>query len=102
MMCFKILTTANKINSNDVSLFLKSGAALDLKAEKAKPSLSFISDKMWLNVMALSRHVFASEPIAFFRELPELVQKNDQAWKGWIDKPDPENFPIPDFSERLL
>ena len=34
MICFKILTTANKISSSDVSDLLKGGAALDIKAEK--------------------------------------------------------------------
>lgn len=31
MMCFKILSTAEKINGNDISMFLKAGAALDIK-----------------------------------------------------------------------
>lgn len=37
MMCFKILQTAQKISGNDVSMFLKSGAALDIKTARAKP-----------------------------------------------------------------
>lgn len=37
MMCFKVLQTAEKINSNDVSILLKSGAALDIRTERAKP-----------------------------------------------------------------
>lgn len=38
MMCFKIMLTAMKITGADLSIFLKSGAALDIKtAEKAKP-----------------------------------------------------------------
>ena len=37
MVCFKILLTAGKINGNDVSIFLKSGASLDIKTERAKP-----------------------------------------------------------------
>lgn len=37
MMCFKILQTAQKITGNDVSMFLKSGASLDIKTEKPMP-----------------------------------------------------------------
>lgn len=34
MMCFKVKQTDKKINNADVSLFLKSGAALDSKTQK--------------------------------------------------------------------
>jgi len=100
MMCFKIMTTAKKITGQDVSIFLKSGAALDLKTERAKP-LQYLADKTWLNILALSKHHFGSDSLAFFRELPESIIRNEQAWKQWIEKNDPENFPIPDFAERI-
>lgn len=57
MMCFKIQTTAQKISSSDIGIFLKSGASLDIKNEKNRP-VQFISDKVWLNILALSRHNF--------------------------------------------
>lgn len=100
MMCFKILQTAQKINSNDVSILLKSGAALDIRAERAKP-FSFLQDKVWLNILAVSRHHFAGDPLAFFRELPDSISRNEAQWKQWIEKNDPENYPIPDFAERI-
>ena len=34
MMAFKIMTTATTISGADVSLFLKSGDALDIKTER--------------------------------------------------------------------
>ncbi len=40
-------------------MFLKSGAALDSKAEKAKPFAWIKDDATWMNVLALSRHTFA-------------------------------------------
>ena len=103
MMCFKILQTAMKITGLDVSIFLKSGAALDIKNERAKP-LSFLQDKVWLNILALSRHSFGPgrDGLAFFRELPESITRNEVQWKQWIDKNDPENFPVPDFQERMV
>ncbi len=63
-------------------MFLKSGAALDIKTERAKP-LSFLLDKIWLNILALSRHSFGSvkEGLAFFRELPESITRSEVHWK---------------------
>ena len=76
MMCFKILQTASKINSNDVSILLKSGAALDIRAERAKP-FAFLQDKVWLNILALSKHHFNGDSLAFFRELPDSISRNE-------------------------
>lgn len=63
-----------KVTGADVSMFLKSGAALDIKNERAKP-LSFLSDKVWLNILSLSKHSFGpgGDGLAFFRELPESI-----------------------------
>lgn len=79
---------------------MKSGAALDSKAERAKP-YSYYQDKQWLNILALSRHHFNGDGLAFFRDLPESIQRNEQQWRQWIERNDPENVPIPDFSERI-
>jgi len=82
-------------------MFLKAGASLDLKGERQRP-LSFITDKIWLNILALSRHCFGTSPIPFFKELPDNMQKNETSWKNWIEKNEPENFPIPEYAERLI
>jgi len=100
MCCFKIYVTAGKITNNDVSQFLKAGAAVDAKSERARP-FNFITDKAWTNILALSRHCFGQDQVPFFRELPDFMQKNEQQWKQWVDRNDPENFPIPDYQERL-
>lgn len=92
--------TAGKITNEDVGIFLKAGADLDARSEKAKP-FSFITEKAWLNVLALSRHHFAKESVAFYRELPESMARNETLWKQWVEKNDPENYPVPDFSERI-
>jgi hypothetical protein len=54
-------------------MFLKAGASLDIKNERTKPALSFINDKIWLNIIALSRHNFgpANEAIPVFKDLPD-------------------------------
>lgn len=102
IICFKILTTKGTITNNDVSMFLKGGDALDAKTEKPKPaSMKELSEKSWLNVIQLSRHQFANDPLAFFRELPDSIMRNEAAWNQWLLKNDPENYPIPDFAERI-
>ena len=57
MICFKILITAEKLTNGDVNIFLKGGSSLDIKSERSKP-FTWMSDKIWLNVIALSRHHF--------------------------------------------
>ena len=97
MMCFKILVTAQKLTLDDVSAFLKGGAALDVRTEKQRPLFNWLNDNAWLNIIALSKHRFSNDQQPFFRELVDLVQSNDQQWGQWAQKSDPENQPIPDF-----
>lgn len=100
IVCFKILTTAGKITAADVGMLLKGGDALDAKSEKPKP-IKEINEKAWLNAIQLSKHQFGSDPLAFFRELPDSISRNEAAWAQWLTKTDPENYPIPDFAERI-
>jgi dynein heavy chain len=83
-----------------VNIFLKGGASLDAKSERSKP-FTWLSDKIWLNIIALSKHHFCGDPLAFFRDLPESLQRNEGVWKQWVDRNDPEGYPIPDFHERI-
>lgn len=102
LICLKLSQTANIITNNDVGVLLKSGSGLDSKSEKSKPSLTWLTDKIWLNILALSRHNFAHESgLTFFKELPDSITRNEAAWQTWYNKNDPENFPIPDFAERI-
>lgn len=61
MICFKILLTAKKLSSNDVGLFLKSGAGEDIKARPKPigPAYNFFDEKAWLNMIAFSKHQFS-------------------------------------------
>jgi len=47
-------------------------------------------------VLALSRHTFGKDPLKFFNDLPEIIGRNENGWKEWIEKNDPEKDPIPD------
>ena len=57
---------------------------------------------MWNNITALSLHCFNNENIPFFKNLPDHFSNNLDIWKKWAyEKNDPENFPIPEFDERI-
>lgn len=104
MICFKILITAKKLTGNDVGAFLKAGAAEDIKTARAKPQgnqFNFLDEKSWLNILAFSKHTFGESSIPNFKELPDLLQKNQPGWLQYFEKNDPENYPIPDLAERM-
>lgn len=104
MICFKILLTAKKLTGNDIGAFLKAGAGEDIKA-RPKPTgnmYNFFDEKAWLNIIAFSKHSFGESQGANFRDLPDLVLKNNnQQWSSYFEKTDPENYPIPDLAERM-
>merc|ERR1711904_34243 len=82
-------------------MFLKAGSALDVKAEKPNP-FRWMSDKIWLNTIQLSRHGFGVDSTLFFREIIEFIQRNEAAWRKWFDENEPEGCPVPDYEERLV
>jgi dynein heavy chain len=102
MICLKIMIVAGKLTPGDIGIYLRSGAALDIKTERANTYKDFISDTVWLNILALSRHYYGRESLCFFKELPENIGKNLDQWKRWITSNDPENERIPDFEERIV
>ncbi|CAD7937238.1 unnamed protein product [Amoebophrya sp. A120] len=99
MVTLKVLTVAGDITGADVSCFLKAGSALDVKSERPCP-FRWLSDKIWLNLLNLSRHPFGSGVI-FYREIVDNISKNEAAWKRWFDENEPEGCPVPDYEERL-
>lgn len=104
MICFKILITAKKLTGNDVGAFLKAGAGEDIKTARQKPQgnqFNFIDEKPWLNIIAFSKHTFGESSVPNFKELPDLIQKNQPGWLQYFEKNDPENYPIPDLAERM-
>ena len=102
MVSFKILITDKKLTSEDVSLFLKAGAAVDKSTMKPKPSAEWISDKTWMNIIAISNHKFSNESMPFFKNLPDSITSSMDVWKKWAyEKTDPEVFPVPEFEDRF-
>jgi dynein heavy chain len=97
MMATKILIKDGKLTSGDVGLLLKAGGGID---DRTKP-FSWMEQKTWLNLKALSKHKFANEHTFFFKELPDKINRSEQVWKKWIDENEPENCPIPDYAEKI-
>jgi len=97
MMCTKILIKDNKLTSSDVSMFLKAGAGIDDRAKQ----FTWMSDKTWLNLKALSKHRFNNENLQFFKELVDRIARNTDEWKSWIEENDPENVKVPDYEEKI-
>lgn len=54
MMCLRVLMKEEIITSNDISLFLKAGAAIDDRNKK----FGWMDKKVWDNLIALSKHKF--------------------------------------------
>merc|ERR550514_821501 len=106
-MMFKILFTLNimkiggLVTPADIGMFLKAGSALDIKQERQCP-FKWMLDKVWLNILALSRHQFGQEQLIFYREIVDFISRNEATWKKWFDENEPESCPVPDYEERLV
>eukprot|EP00930_Biecheleria_cincta_P050644 TRINITY_DN3582_c0_g1_i1.p1 TRINITY_DN3582_c0_g1~~TRINITY_DN3582_c0_g1_i1.p1 ORF type:complete len:2677 (-),score=555.77 TRINITY_DN3582_c0_g1_i1:255-8135(-) len=100
MVTLKIMVLGGTITSGDVSMLLKAGGALDAKTERPNP-YKWLSDKIWLNVIQLSRQPFGPDQIVFYREIQDLMQRNEANWRKWFDENEPENVPIPDYDDRI-
>merc|ERR1719387_50754 len=101
MVTLKIMVIAAQLTGADVSVFLKAGSALDKNSERANP-FKWMSDKVWLNIIQLTRHSFGTQQVLFFRELADFMQRSEAAWKKWFDENEPENCPVPDYEERIV
>jgi dynein heavy chain len=101
IVTMKIMVVANQLTSADVSIFLKAGSALDEKAEKPNP-FKWMSSKVWLNILQLTRHGFGIDGQVFYRDLADNIQRNEAAWRKWFDENEPEDAPVPDMEDRLL
>jgi dynein heavy chain len=101
LFTLNILKTSGQLTPNDIGMFLKAGAVLDIKSERQNP-FKWMVDKVWLNILAISRHAFGQEQLLFFREIVDFISRNEAAWKKWYDENEPESCPVPDYEERLV
>jgi dynein heavy chain len=101
MFTLKIMTVASMLTSADVAVFLKAGSSLDVKSERPNP-FKWLTDKIWLNMLVLSRHAFGVDQVLFFREIIDFMGHNEIGWKKWFDENEPERCPVPDYEDRLI
>lgn len=94
-MTLKIDLQRNFITHEEFQYFIKGGAALDLNAVEPKPpNCKWITDIVWLNLVALSS-------LTKFQNILTQVTSSDKAWKSWFDKEAPEEEVIPDGYHTL-
>jgi len=101
MVTMKIMVVAGQLTGADLAVFLKAGSSLDVKAERPNP-FKWMSDKVWLNLLQISRHTFGTDQVLFYREIVDQIQRNEQNWKKWFDENEPESCPVPDYEDRLV
>eukprot|EP01035_Chromulina_nebulosa_P025406 gene25406-33158_t len=85
-MTFKILLTANKLDSRFITLFLRGGSALPFQ---------WMTDEAWLHIIQLS----AVNPL--FKSLVDDIQTNESAFVPWYNNNEPEKFPIPILEPKI-
>ena len=109
MLTNKILVSAKDITQKEVDIFLKGGSELDMStvrvpkpAGKGKSGESWISDTVWLNLVALSEmRAFSEAGGAGTKGILDSVRQNEQLWNAWYDKEAPEASPVPEFEEHI-
>mmetsp|Transcript_3612 Transcript_3612/g.4815 ORF Transcript_3612/g.4815 Transcript_3612/m.4815 type:complete len:1018 (+) Transcript_3612:3935-6988(+) len=97
MMCLKILIKSGMLNQGDVNMLLKSGSGIDDRNKK----FNWMDQKMWLNIMALSKHKFNNEPSGFFKDIVDKIQRYEKEWKKYLDENSPENVPVPEYEDKM-
>ena len=94
LLALKCQLVSGAVTLEHFNVFLKAGAALDIASERKKPK-AWVPDTVWLNCIELSRN------IPMFKDLPELISRNDSIWQQWYDKEAPEAIPAPEIGDRL-
>lgn len=60
-----------------------------------------MDQKVWLNILALSRHKFGNDHQFFFKELPDLIGRHDKEWNNFCLEDKPELVDVPDCHDRI-
>ena len=69
MICLKVLLQSGELTGADVAMLLKAGSGIDDRNKK----FNWMENRIWLNILALSRHKFGSSAIAFFKDFPDKI-----------------------------
>lgn len=95
LITLKILVTAGLLRSDDVSLLLRGGAALDINSVKRKP-FAWLTNEAWLNIVEVSSRQ------KFFSSLPDEIAGNEVLWRTWYEDNEPEGRAIPEYESRII
>ncbi|GIX94869.1 dynein heavy chain 8, axonemal [Caerostris extrusa] len=93
LLTIKIDLSENNITHEEFGIFIKGGAALDLKAVEPK-TCRWVTDVTWLNLVALTK-------LDYFKEILVKVKRSEKLWKAWYEKDAPEEEVIPDGYDAL-
>jgi len=102
MVALKIMVVNGDLTGDDVLIFLKAGGSLDKNVERTSPFGKWMNEKVWLNAIQLTRHSFGRDQIPLFRDLTDLLQRNEVGWRKWFDESEPENCPVPEYEDRIV
>ena len=94
LLALKLQLSSDIITMDHFACLVKGGGALDINSVKKKPK-EWVKDGDWLNIIQLSMSV------PLFKELPDIMARNDGAWRQWYDQEAPETVPVPDVDDRL-
>lgn len=94
IVTFKILLTANKLDTRNVNLFLRGGSALDLNQVRPKP-FAWMTNEAWLNILQLAMSSIQ------FKSLVEEIERYEAAWSVWFNENEPEKVALPQMESRF-
>jgi len=94
LVTLKILITAGHLRQNDMTIFLRGGAALDIESVRRKP-FNWMSNEAWLNVVELS------QSFKFYANLGNDMVANEAMWRRYYEDNEPEAMNIPDYEVKI-
>ena len=92
----KIMVVAEIIPMSDITLFLRAGAAIDVKSVKPNP-FKWMSNEVYTNCLALAK----DSGVPAFKSLIDRITKNEGIWMQWFNENEPEQQPIPDYENDM-
>ncbi|KAG4073254.1 hypothetical protein HA402_008600 [Bradysia odoriphaga] len=93
LLALKIDMQKGDVSYEEFQTFMKGGAALNLKDCPKKP-FAWITDMTWLNLVQLT-------VLRPFVNILKRIGENENQWKRWFQKAQPENATIPDEYQKL-
>ena len=99
MVAMRVQAVSGQLTPADIGLLLRGGSALDIKSEKPNP-FKWMPDKVWLNLVQLSRHSFGTADNLFV-DIIDKITKNESQWRAWYDENEPESCPVPDYEPAI-